>query len=134
MAYAPAMLDQVYDQLQPCVVLTKAEHRGKVPTKVSAFCLDKGSWEEEITDYFEQLIGSTPVESIQAKALGILEEEKGTIHSLGYVIFSGGSTGRPKGIEANHGSMLASYLWRYSIGGYSGGSRGARQVLMTRGG
>lgn len=115
-AYPGPLLRSVFDEVEPRVVLTKDAYITNVPMSVSRFSLD-GDWQGAIQR--------------TAPNQAVLDENKATPESLGYVIYSGGSTGKPKGIEAPNRSPVASYLWRYSISGYGPGARVGCNVFFV---
>lgn len=116
LAYPGPLLRSVFDEVSPRVVLTKSAYTNNIPMSISHFSLD-GDW--------QGILKRT------APDPAVLQENKATPESLGYVIYSGGSTGKPKGIEAPHRSMVASYLWRYSISGYGPGARVGCNVFFV---
>eukprot|EP00928_Gymnodinium_smaydae_P022747 TRINITY_DN18_c0_g1_i1.p1 TRINITY_DN18_c0_g1~~TRINITY_DN18_c0_g1_i1.p1 ORF type:complete len:1364 (+),score=345.60 TRINITY_DN18_c0_g1_i1:82-4173(+) len=116
LAYPGPLLQSVFDEVEPRIVLTKETHASRVPLHVSSFNLD-GDW-----------VGS--LRSLSPDP-AVLQENKATGDNLGYVIYSGGSTGKPKGIEAPHRSPVASYLWRYEVSGYQPGCRVGCNVFFV---
>lgn len=116
LAYPGPLLQSVFDEVEPRVVLTKDAYASSVPLSVRQFSLS-GGWREAV-----QRTAPNPM---------VLQENRASPESLAYVIYSGGTTGRPKGIEAPHRSPVASYLWRYSISGYGPGARVGCNVFFV---
>lgn len=116
LAYPAPLRQAVIDEVEPLVVLTKGNHAANLPTSTSQFVLDDG-WQQVVE-------GTMP-------NVEVLNENKATLESLSYVIYSGGTTGRPKGIEAPFRSNTASYLWRNEISGYQPGARVGCNVFFV---
>ena len=114
LAYPAPLLNAVLDDVQPCVVLSKAVHVKHLPAHTPTVNLDEG-W----------------LGMVDGISLDVLLEDRPDKESLCYVIYSGGSTGKPKGIEAPQRSPVASYLSRFAMSGYQPGCRVACNVFFV---
>lgn len=114
LAYPAPLLSAVLEDVQLCVVLSKAVHVKNLPAHTPTLNLDEG-W----------------LGMVDGISLDVLLEDRPDKESLCYVIYSGGSTGKPKGIEAPQRSPVASYLSRFGISGYQPGSRVACNVFFV---
>lgn len=116
LAYPGPLLEAVFAEVNPAVVLTKDTYTKNIPQSTKRFVMGK-NWQAQVAK--------------QNVDIKVLEEHPATLDSLAYVIYSGGSTGRPKGIEAPLKSPVASYLWRNSISGYGPGARAGCNVFFV---
>eukprot|EP00658_Telonema_sp_P-2_P084082 TRINITY_DN9241_c0_g1_i1.p2 TRINITY_DN9241_c0_g1~~TRINITY_DN9241_c0_g1_i1.p2 ORF type:complete len:576 (-),score=163.93 TRINITY_DN9241_c0_g1_i1:2486-4120(-) len=114
LAYPGPLLNSVFEEVVPCVVLTKKQHAAVIPLTTKQFCMDTG-WANDVAGC----------------EVSVLEQDRPSPENLMYVVYSGGSTGRPKGIQGPIRSCVASYLWRFSVSGYQPGARVGCNVFFV---
>ncbi len=116
-AYPDALLQQVLNNAQPVVLLTKAVFYARLPEawQHAAFVMGPG-WVDRLA--------VEPNEVPTPLALP-------TIDSLAQCVMSSGTTGTPKGIVCSHRSAVNSYYWRYTHHPYEPGEREACNVFLV---
>ena len=102
LAYPDSMIEDVLDDAEPRVVVTRGEHEASLPERQERIFLD-GDWEHALPEG-EPSGGARP-----------------TLDSLAFVSYSSGTTGRPKGIANPHRAPVRSYSWRFGLVDYGPG-------------
>ena len=100
LVYPQGMIERAVTQSECAIVLTKTQHKGRLPDTVPTFELDH--------------LGTTvPTENVQTMPVGGFEPRPNP-DNLGFIVMSSGTTGTPKGICQVHRSAVASYHDRFT--------------------